>query len=142
MGSALPIIYPQNLTLFEVEKPGHVPWGLNYFNRSLDAIDGSYCTYEERANSTTKGGRPQCGVFKPTNVISLLWADAETHSTRVWLERHRNKYLKLGLQGVSLFFASGDEGISAVNEENLDPNLCSNPSVPPVFLASWPSGCP
>ena len=105
-------------------------------------IDGSYCTYEG-GNSAKhdpkypdphKGGykgKLQCGVYKPTNVISMSYGDGELDPPRHYAKRQVststisrpektltrsarqcNEYLKLGLQGVSIFVSSGDFGSS------------------------------
>lgn len=61
---ALPIIYPQTATIFEVGPAKG--YGNNFWNRMLDAIDGSYCTPAQQGNSSL-GELPQCGTFKSVN---------------------------------------------------------------------------
>lgn len=58
-------------------------------------------------------GTVQCGVFKPTNVISLSYGGQEADVPIAYQKRQCNEYLKLGLQGVSFMFASGDSGVSS-----------------------------
>lgn len=151
MQASLPIIYPQNVTLFEVssfDKYGGPLTGFeNFYNRFLDAIDGSYCTNEERNNSA-KGGKPRCGIFKPTNVISFSWGSPEQMFPPFWQERQCNEYLKLGLQGVSLFFCSQDWGVGGLGMW-LTPtgSECStlndhNATGPQVFMPAFPATCP
>lgn len=53
----------------------------------LDALDGSFCTYEGGDNTTFDPTFPsagynhseQCGAFKPTNVMSLSYALSEAY---------------------------------------------------------------
>lgn len=88
-----PIIYPQTEILFQTDDDVYED---NYtydgfLNNFLDAIDGSYCSYTaygETGNSPldppypdpqTGGykGNLQCGVYKPTNVISVSYGGQE-----------------------------------------------------------------
>ena len=88
-----PIIYPQNSVLFQTDDN---VYEANYtfdgfLNNFLDAIDGSYCTYSafgETGNSPLDPpyadpqpggykGALQCGVYKPTNVISISYGGQE-----------------------------------------------------------------
>ncbi|KAK3048434.1 hypothetical protein LTR09_010265 [Extremus antarcticus] len=149
-----PIIYPQNSVLFLTDDRWsfeHYKYGL--FNTFLDAIDGSYCTYsafgETGNNDTLDATYPnpgykhplQCGVFKPTNVISLSYALAEFNegTPANYQKRQCNEYIKLGLQGVSVVFASGDAGVASAfgcpKGEN-DKQRIFNPNFP----ANCPSG--
>jgi len=84
---AYPIIYPQNITLFEVDTHSN---GTGFLNTFLDSIDGvsilsniyierstnlrvqSYC-----ASSTSSTQGLQCGSYKPTNVISVSYGGGE-----------------------------------------------------------------
>lgn len=51
------------------------------------------------------------GIFKPTNVISISYSQDERAYSPFWLQRQCLEYLKLGLQGVSMFISSGDYGV-------------------------------
>lgn len=135
---AMPIVYPQNVTIFQNDDPHYALHANNHasgwlFNDMLDAIDGSYCKYSglaeafpqhypvypdpaapNRYNGTGWNGTRECGVFKPTPVISFSYALEETKlgaDKKAYFQRQCTEYLKLGLQGVSLFFASGDDGV-------------------------------
>lgn len=149
--AAFPIVYPQNITLYDSGPNADDILGLlnrtiddrvNGYNRFLDAIDGSYCTYEQRE----KGRRPSCGVFKPTNVISASYGSPERLFTPFWQQRQCNEYLKLGLQGVSLFYCSQDEGASFLGIEYVRrlTRDCkeNNGTGPRVFMPSFPAACP
>jgi tripeptidyl-peptidase I len=54
-----------------------------------------------------------CGVYKPTNVISLSYGGQEVDVPISYQKRQCLEYMKLGLQGVSFLFASGDSGVSS-----------------------------
>jgi hypothetical protein len=54
-----------------------------------------------------------CGVYKPTNVISLSYGGQESDVPISYQKRQCLEYMKLGLQGVSFLFASGDSGVSS-----------------------------
>lgn len=98
----------------------------------MDAIDGSYCTYSafgETGNSKLdppypdpkKGGykgKLQCGKYKPTNVISISYGGQEPDLPMSYQRRQCNEFMKLGMQGVSVFVASGDSGVAGVAQGN------------------------
>jgi subtilase family serine protease len=54
-----------------------------------------------------------CGVYKPTNVISVSYGGQEADLPLSYQKRQCLEYMKLGLQGVSFLFASGDSGVSS-----------------------------
>ena len=126
---AYPIVYPQSITLYDVDdKLYQQEDNITYtfgFNTFLDALDGSYCNYSaygETGNSDIDPqypdprpggykGQLQCGIYKPTNVISVSYGGQEADVPYAYQRRQCNEYLKLGLQGVSIFFASGDAGV-------------------------------
>ncbi|KAI1327012.1 peptidase S8/S53 domain-containing protein [Xylariaceae sp. FL0255] len=157
---AYPIVYPQTITIFNEDD-------LNYqgeanvtymggFNTFLDAIDGSYCTYAaygEKGDDSKDGldpvypdplpggykGKLQCGVFKPTTVISTSYAGAEADVPIAYQKRQCNEFAKLGMQGVSFLYASGDAGVG----QYLPPygEGCLGPKGD-IFSPNWPSTCP
>ncbi|KAF2725604.1 subtilisin-like protein [Polychaeton citri CBS 116435] len=146
---AIPIVYPQTTTLYQdlTEADAGAEGGI--FNTFLDAIDGSYCTYSafgETGNepnldptfpsNATGGykGQLQCGVYKPTNVISISYGLNEQDLPAAYQQRQCKEYLKLGLQGVSVLIASGDYGVAGTNG-------CIGPNED-KFQASQPNGCP
>ena len=76
---AMTLIYPQRVTLYQV---GDLVEGAS-FNNFLDAIDGSYCTFQGGDDPTQDGiypdpfggyqGPENCGGFAATNVISTSY---------------------------------------------------------------------
>ncbi|KAE8444410.1 hypothetical protein EG329_000610 [Mollisiaceae sp. DMI_Dod_QoI] len=155
---AIPIIYPQTTTLYQTDD-SYYAFGLLFssqvqgsFNTFLDALDGSYCTYSafgETGNDPIDPiypdpngyeGQLQCGVYKPTNVISVSYGSEEAVLPAYYQQRQCDEFMKLGLQGHSIFFASGDDGVAGppyIN--NLDGCLGSDAN---IFNPGYPVNCP
>jgi len=107
---AYPLVYPAGITMFQ-NSGGQNPF--------LDGLDNVYCDHQY-----------QCGLYEPTNVISVSYEDRETG---VALQTRKcNEYLKLSLQGVSILFASGDQGVAGPNH-----SCGANGS----FFVKFPSSC-
>ena len=91
---AYPIVYPQKLTIFQEDDfywaryaELHTHFGL--YNSFFDALDGSDCKLMAYGVNNTNPyspsypddrqygykGQIQCGAFKPTNVISISYAE-------------------------------------------------------------------
>ncbi|KAL4921471.1 peptidase S8/S53 domain-containing protein [Aspergillus aurantiobrunneus] len=122
---AYPLIWPQNTILFQTDDPVYQN---NYdfdgfLNNFLDAIDGSYCSAADEdldppyPNPAPGGykGQKQCGVYKPTNVISISYGGAEASLPVRYLRRQCHEWMKLGIQGVSVIVASGDNGVATAD---------------------------
>ncbi|XWX01507.1 hypothetical protein V2A60_009535 [Cordyceps javanica] len=115
---AIPIIYPQGTELFQSKDNFNGRSTLGFFNVFFDAIDGAYCTssaYGEtgddpKVDGTTKN--EMCGTFKPTNVISVSYGLTEAIWPVNYQKRQCDEFMKLGLQGVTLVFSSGDGGVA------------------------------
>ena len=150
-----PIIYPQNSILFQTDddvyEANYVFSG--FLNNFLDAIDGSYCSYSafgETGNSNLDPPYPdpqaggykgslQCGVYKPTNVISISYGGQEADLPASYQERQCNEYMKLGMQGISLVVASGDSGVAGpAGDDNADGCLGTGN----IFSPDFPATCP
>lgn len=88
-------------------------------------------------------GTLQCGVFEPPNVLSLSYGGQEADVPISYQKRQCNEYLKLGLQGVTFVFASGDSGVSNYPEPYGDdgPTGCLGPNLD-IFNPTWPNNCP
>lgn len=177
---AYPIVYPQTITVLNVDDLHYQTWENDTytvsehpalyslitvlttpqwgFNTLLDAIDGSYCTYSAYnetgdlpgvdptyPDSALLGykGSLQCGVYEPPNVISLSYGGQEADVPIAYQKRQCNEYLKLGLQGVTLAFASGDAGVGNYpSPYGFDgPTGCLGPDLN-IFNPTWPNNCP
>ncbi|KAK5135062.1 hypothetical protein LTR08_005722 [Meristemomyces frigidus] len=153
---AIPIIYPQTTTLYQTDDLYYAEGGNGttggIFNTFLDAIDGSYCTYAaygETGNDPTLDptypdpngytGKLMCGVYKPTNVISISYGEQEQDLPAYYQQRQCNEFLKLGLQGTSIFVASGDTGVGGINGDGAANGCLRNGT---VFSPTQPNSCP
>lgn len=155
---AYPILWPQTPTLYQTDdyhyatNPNSTSAG--GFNTFLDAIDGSYCTYSaygETGDDPTLDpvypdpaaggykGKLQCGVYKPTNVISVSYGGQEADLPAYYQKRQCNEFMKLGLQGISIFYASGDDGVGGPSGDD-SANGCLKGGK--VFSPAWPNSCP
>lgn len=156
------LLYPQNVTLYQVDDQVYEPVEVNkanLFNTFLDAIDGSYCTYSADGETGDDPqvdpqypdpapggykGKLMCGVYQPTNVISASYGQAESDVPRRYAERQCNEFLKLGLQGHSVLFAVGDYGVASSAGDGGDVgsvNGCLG-ETGKVFNPQYPSNCP
>ncbi|KAI0016302.1 subtilisin-like protein [Xylariomycetidae sp. FL0641] len=152
---ALPIIYPQNVTVFQTDDDWYAydTTHQGLFNTFLDAIDGSYCNYSAYNQTgddpyydatypntnddeyySTYDGERMCGVYKPTNVISISYGRGEYHLSDNYSKRQCDEFMKLGLQGISVVIASGDSGI-------LQDRGCSASNLG-NYGVQYPTNCP
>ncbi|GIZ43935.1 hypothetical protein CKM354_000714400 [Cercospora kikuchii] len=147
-----PIIWPQNSILFQTDDP---VYEANYtyagfLNNFFDALDGSYCTtgdiekpdldpvYPNPSNAAgAYKGQKQCGVYKPTNVISISYGGQEPDLPASYQQRQCAEILKLGMQGVTTVVASGDSGVSG--RPVTGDNGCINQK---IFNPDFPASCP
>ena len=150
-----PIIYPQNSILFQTDDDDYEDDYTydGFLNNFLDAIDGSYCNYTaygETGNSILDPPYPdpqaggykgalQCGVYKPTNVISISYGGQEPDLPASYQQRQCNEYMKLGMQGVSIVVASGDSGVAGPPGED-NPDGCIGDGT--IFSPDFPATCP
>lgn len=83
-------------------------------------------------------GDLQCGVYEPTNVISISYAGLEEGLPNNYIKRQCNEWMKLALQGVTTVISSGDYGITGFGE-----TLCpTNAAKEEVFIPLYISSCP
>jgi tripeptidyl-peptidase-1 len=124
------------------------------FNTFLDGIDGSYCNYTadgitgdspgvdavypDPANGGYKGPLA-CGTFSPTRVISVSYGVSEFDAPVAYTRRQCNELLKLGLQGHTFVWASGDYGVASFPSDD-SANGCLGPDST-VYNPSFPT-CP
>jgi tripeptidyl-peptidase-1 len=128
---AYPIVYPQRVRVFGVDDRHYqqsLPSGM--FNTFLDAIDGSYCN---RTAYNITGDSPEndptypdsegykddrmCGVFTPTNVISISYSSEERQQSINYDQRQCSEWMKLGLIGVTVVGSTGNYGVAGNNNE-------------------------
>ncbi|KAJ4290192.1 hypothetical protein N0V90_010407 [Kalmusia sp. IMI 367209] len=145
---AIPIVYPQKTGIYQVDD---LYWSAQQwleggiFNTFLDAIDGSYCTYEaygEKGNNRYLDpvylnerpdgykGESMCGVYEPTNVISISFMKQEAELPANYQKRQGS---------VSVFTSSGDSDVGDLPKED-SPDGCLRNST--VFTPSHPNTCP
>lgn len=139
---AYPLIYPQNTILFQTDDQ---VYEANYtfqgfLNTFLDALDGSYCSSISPLDPPYPDPQPggytgslQCGVYKPTNVISISYGGQESDLPAAYQQRQCNEFMKLGMQGVSIVLASGDSGVGG-------PDGCIGSGN--IFSPDFPATCP
>ncbi|KAJ8107669.1 hypothetical protein ONZ43_g6660 [Nemania bipapillata] len=120
---AMSLVYPQNVTLYQVGDGVFSNPATN--NNFLDAIDGSYCTFEggddpdwdaiyphDASVPNAYTGEPMCGTYSATSVISVSYGRNEGDRPASYTARECIEYMKLGLMGVTLLFSSGDTGVA------------------------------
>lgn len=154
--SAWPLIYPQKTVLYQVDDEYYQVSNLSgFFNTFLDAMDGSYCTrsaYGETGNCVDpkcadpvypnpdpRGyqGQLQCGVYQPTNVISISYGGDESGLTDAYVKRQCSEWMKLALQGTTVVMASGDSGVGTRSD-----CLTGGADNHTIFVPGWASSCP
>ncbi|KAH8816993.1 putative protease S8 tripeptidyl peptidase I [Xylogone sp. PMI_703] len=164
MSIILPLVWPQKSILFQVDDLREVELSPGFGDTFLDALDASYCTFDGGddpnldphypdlppypANETgyangTWGQPKMCGAYRPTNVISVSYGLGEDQFSYHYENRQCQEYLKLGLQGVSVIYASGDSGVSN-RGECIEPKNASSYPVGSwgAFSPSFPAACP
>ncbi|KAF7187867.1 Aorsin, partial [Pseudocercospora fuligena] len=116
-------------------------------NDFLDAVDGSYCTYDggdDKENDPQypafQGfqGPAMCGTYNVTNVVSLSFAKDETEVPRHYLERQCHEWMKLALRGVTVIVGAGDRGVSGNFGCAVNPINNSASAFGPLFPGSCP----
>lgn len=151
------IIYPQNTRLYQVGDGVNMD-SSGTFNIFLDALDGTYCTYQGGDApyidpvypDPNDGGFQdplQCGGAPVSNVISISYGQLEGALPRFYQERQCREWAKLALQGVTVVIASGDNGVANEYNAYFD-EVCFDPQTgaPAVngtrFAPSFPANCP
>lgn len=141
---AMGLIYPQQATVFQV---GDLTQG-GSFGNLLDALDGSFCTFEggDSKDPNVDGQYPtnvRCGTQTATNVISTSYGYNEGDLGARYERRQCAEYMKLALQGVSMIFSSGDNGVAGNQAVCIDPATGAyNDGKTGLFNPSFPGTCP
>jgi tripeptidyl-peptidase-1 len=141
---AMALIFPQTATLFQV---GDTEQGAS-FNNFLDAIDGSYCDFQggDSTDPNVDGQYDKnlrCGRFESTKVISTSYSYNELDLNARYEQRQCAEYMKLGLQGVSVLYSSGDFGVAGNSGVCVDPKTFAfNNGTNGIFNPTFPGTCP
>ncbi|EON95925.1 putative subtilisin-like protein [Phaeoacremonium minimum UCRPA7] len=141
---AMALIFPQQATLFQV---GDLVQGAS-FNNFLDSIDASFCTFQGGNSKDPNvdaqyASRVGCGTHSPTNVISTSYGYNEGDLSAKYEERQCAEYMKLGLQGVTVVYSSGDFGVAGNGGQCIDPLTGAyNNGTSGIFNPSFPGSCP
>lgn len=163
--AAQPLIWPQKTVLYQTDDEFYEvnETSLNtplkgFWNTFYDALDGSYCTYSafgETGNCVLPEcldpaypdpnpggykGELQCGVYTPTNVISISYGGGESDVPDFYTKRQCNEIMKLGLQGVTVVISSGDDGVGSF-EGDPTPSGCAGPNEN-IFYPASDATCP
>ena len=145
---AMSLVNPQKVTLYQV---GDLIQGAS-FNNFLDAIDGSYCTFEGGDDPTQDAtfpgplggfqGPQNCGGFAATKVISTSYGYNEADLTAAYERRQCSEYMKLGLAGTSVLYSSGDYGAAGNRGRCINSDGTLNDGTSGRFNPGFPSSCP
>ncbi|KAF8846530.1 hypothetical protein BDZ45DRAFT_755995 [Acephala macrosclerotiorum] len=114
--------------------PAHTMYyQLNDDDVFLDAVDASYCSVEKAGSN--------CGTVPLADVISVSWGGEETPGN-AYQTSTCNEYMKLGLLGTTMLYASGDNDVGdGCTTFQIDfPASC--PSDLPIVSASAPVAIP
>lgn len=161
-----PLIWPQGTVLFqtddeyyEINQTSATTPYLGFYNTFFDALDGSYCAYSaynETGDCTDAAcldpaypdpnpggykGALQCGVYEPTNVISISYGGGESDLPAYYLKRQCNEIMKLGLQGTTVVMSSGDYGVGSYPGDFGYDSGCAGPDST-VFYPDADATCP
>jgi len=118
----------------------------------------SYCTFlggdangtDPTYPDTSSGGFTgplNCGGFSSTNVISTSYSYNEVDITPAYEQRQCLEYMKLGLQGVTVLYSSGDFGVAGNGGQCQTANgvvngAALNEGGKGHFNPSFPGSCP
>ncbi|KAI0823960.1 subtilisin-like protein [Trametes gibbosa] len=122
------------------------------FNNWLDAVDGSFCTFEGGDDPTQDGIYPDplpggfnqpesCGIIKPPFVVSASYGQDEGSVTQAYAARQCAEYGKLGMLGTTVLYSTGDNGVAG------NGGICLGPDGQPAergttFSPDFPVTCP
>lgn len=145
---AMTLTDPQPITLLQT---GDLVEGAG-FDNWLDAVDGSFCTFEGGDDPTQDGiypdplpggfkGPESCGIVAPPHTVSVSYLQDESTVTSAFANRQCSEYAKLGLMGTTVFHSSGDNGVAG------NGGVCLNSTHDPVddgtvFNPGFPASCP
>ena len=147
---ALTLTNPLPVNLYQTGDP----YFSGSFNTFLDALDGSYCTFEGGDDPTqdppypdnnfTAGykGPNECGGAASSKVISTSYSYNEADLTPFYEMRQCQEYAKLGMMGTTFLYSSGDYGVAGNGGRCIDPVTGKyNNGTNGIFNPSFPSTC-
>ncbi|TFK47450.1 subtilisin-like protein [Heliocybe sulcata] len=145
---AMSLVDPLPVTLYQT---GDMVEGAS-FNNFLDAIDGTYCTFEggddPYYDSTYPDpygggyeGPENCGTATPAYVISTSYSYNEADLSPAYAARQCAEYAKLGLMGTTVLYSSGDDGVAGNDDLCLNPDGTQTTNGT-MFNPSFPGTCP
>ncbi|OBZ71486.1 Tripeptidyl-peptidase SED1 [Grifola frondosa] len=124
---AFALTNPQPISLLQT---GDLVEGAS-FDNWLDAVDGTFCTFEGGDNPEfvesffTQGdgiypdpegggfeGPESCGIIAPPFVVSVSYGQDEASVTPAYAARQCAEYAKLGMMGTTVLYSSGDDGVA------------------------------
>ncbi|EMD35310.1 hypothetical protein CERSUDRAFT_116113 [Gelatoporia subvermispora B] len=122
------------------------------FDNFLDALDGSFCTFEGGDDPSQDSiypdpfpggftGPENCGGAPLAHVISTSYGTNEASLTPAYAQRQCAEYAKLGLMGTTVLYSSGDEGVSGHGELCIAPNG-TEVAGSGAFNPTFPGVCP
>lgn len=123
---AIPIIYPETSVLFQTRGGGSD----DIFGDYLAAVDPDFCPLDPNL-----GTHKMCGVFQPTNVVSISYGGPEDPNDVAGSKRLCNEFMKLGLIGITTVASSGDSGVASPG------NYCFGPHHD-IFVPDDLGSCP
>jgi tripeptidyl-peptidase-1 len=145
---AMALTDPQPITLLQT---GDLVEGAG-FDNWLDAVDGSFCTFEGGDVPSQDGiypdplpggfkGPESCGIIAPPHTVSVSYLQDEASATTAYAVRQCTEYAKLGMMGTTVFHSSGDNGVAG------NGGVCLNSTLQPVedgtvFNPGFPASCP
>ena len=148
---AMTLVNPITVSLYQVGDP----YESGSFNTFLDALDASYCTFEGGDDITQDPVYPdttepdgykgpnECGGAAATKVISTSYGYNEADLTPFYEMRQCQEYAKLGMQGTTVLYSSGDYGVAGNGGQCIDPATGNyNNGSSGIFNPSFPGGCP
>ncbi|KIK61117.1 hypothetical protein GYMLUDRAFT_59078 [Collybiopsis luxurians FD-317 M1] len=146
---AMALTYPQNVTLLQT---GDLVEGAG-FDNWLDAVDGSFCTFDGGDDPFQDGiypdtlpggfdGPESCGIVAPPLVVSVSYGEQEWQITSSSATRQCNEYGKLGLMGTTILYSSGDNGVAGLGGQCLDSSARPVSSGGTRFNPQFPASCP
>lgn len=163
--ASMPLIWPQKTKLYQTDDEVYQAneTAINtplkgFWNTFYDALDGSYCTstaFGETGNCVRPEcldpsypnpnpagyqGQLQCGVYEPTNVISISYGGGEADLPSSYNQRQCGEIMKLGLQGTTVVISSGDDGVGSFPGD-ASPDGCAGPNGT-IFYPASDATCP